>query len=92
MANPPDPLDELYAWLEPGIAECRSAARPCVIAITGSVAVGKSTIVGSVREALSALTDTPRVDVVSTDGFLYPNRVLEARGLDAQGVPRHLRP
>jgi type I pantothenate kinase len=76
----PDALDELYAWLEPGIAASRSAARPCVIAITGSVAVGKSTIAGSVRDALSAFAGTPQVDVVSTDGFLFPNRVLAGRG------------
>jgi type I pantothenate kinase len=80
VANVPDALDDLYAWLEPGLDASRSAARPCVVAITGSVAVGKSTIAQSVREALSTLTGATRVDVVSTDGFLFPNRVLEQRG------------
>jgi type I pantothenate kinase len=80
VATVPDALDDLYAWLEPGIQASRSAARPCVVAITGSVAVGKSTIAQSIRGALSMLTGAPRVDVVSTDGFLFPNRVLEERG------------
>ena len=54
---------------------------PFVIGIAGSVAVGKSTASRILQTLLSQLTDHPRVDLVTTDGFLYPNTVLEARGL-----------
>jgi len=52
-----------------------------VIGIDGSVAVGKSTIARLLRELLSRWPDTPRVELVTTDGFLYPNAELERRGL-----------
>lgn len=58
-------------------AELRSAPRPYLVAITGSVAVGKSTLAQALASALAAW----KVDVVNTDGFLFPNAVLEARGL-----------
>jgi type I pantothenate kinase len=54
---------------------------PFVIGIAGSVAVGKSTASRILQTLLSQLTDHPRVDLVTTDGFLYPNAVLEARGM-----------
>jgi type I pantothenate kinase len=54
---------------------------PYVIAIAGSVAVGKSTFARVLRRLLAQWSDHPRVDLVTTDGFLYPNRVLEERGL-----------
>lgn len=54
---------------------------PFVIGIAGSVAVGKSTIARLLRELLSRWPDTPRVELVTTDGFLYPNAELERRGL-----------
>lgn len=54
---------------------------PFVIGIAGSVAVGKSTIARLLRELLSRWSDTPRVELVTTDGFLYPNAELERRGL-----------
>jgi len=50
---------------------------PFVIAITGSVSAGKTTFA---RRLQSDLTDS-RVEVVTTDGFLHPNRILEERGL-----------
>ena len=52
---------------------------PYVIAIAGSVAVGKSTIARIMQMLLSRWPDHPSVDLVTTDGFLYPNAVLEAR-------------
>ena len=54
---------------------------PYIIGIAGSVAVGKSTFSRVLRASLARWPDHPRVDLVTTDGFLYPNRVLEKRGL-----------
>jgi type I pantothenate kinase len=54
---------------------------PFVIAISGSVAVGKSTFARSLQAVLARWPDGPRVELVTTDGFLYPNAVLEERGL-----------
>src|SRR5690606_35691099 len=54
---------------------------PFVIGIAGSVAVGKSTVARILQALLAQWPDHPRVDLVTTDGFLYPNAVLEARGL-----------
>jgi type I pantothenate kinase len=54
---------------------------PYVIGVAGSVAVGKSTFSRVLRALLSRWPDHPRVDLVTTDGFLWPNRELEARGL-----------
>jgi type I pantothenate kinase len=54
---------------------------PFVLGIAGSVAVGKSTVSRVLQTLLSQHTDHPRVDLVTTDGFLYPNAVLEQRGI-----------
>lgn len=58
----------------------RSSA-PYIIGIAGSVAVGKSTTARLLEALLSSWPAHPRVDLVTTDGFLYPNRVLAERGL-----------
>ncbi len=66
----------------------RAATTPFVIGIAGSVAVGKSTIARLLRELLSRWPGTPRVELVTTDGFLYPNAELIRRGiLDRKGFP-----
>ncbi|HEU0015407.1 MAG TPA: type I pantothenate kinase [Longimicrobium sp.] len=58
------------------------AARvPYVIGIGGSVAGGKSTTSRVLRALLARWPDHPRVDLVTTDGFLYPNAVLQERGI-----------
>ncbi len=54
---------------------------PYIIGIAGSVAVGKSTFSRVLRAALARWPDHPDVELVTTDGFLFPNAVLEARGL-----------
>jgi type I pantothenate kinase len=54
---------------------------PYVIGMAGSVAVGKSTTARILRALLSRWSHHPKVDLVATDGFLYPNQMLEERGL-----------
>lgn len=54
---------------------------PYLIGVAGSVAVGKSTTSRLLREVLARWPDHPRVDLITTDGFLFPNAVLEERGL-----------
>lgn len=54
---------------------------PYIVGIAGSVAVGKSTFSRVLRASLARWPDHPRVDLVTTDGFLHPNQVLEERGL-----------
>ncbi len=62
---------------------------PFVIGVAGSVAVGKSTTSRLLRELLSSQPQTPRVDLVATDGFLWPTQELERRGiLHRKGFPR----
>ncbi|WP_157157150.1 MULTISPECIES: type I pantothenate kinase [unclassified Diaminobutyricimonas] len=65
-----------------------SPTTPFVIGVAGSVAVGKSTIARLLRELLARWDDTPRVELVTTDGFLLPNAELERRGLmERKGFP-----
>lgn len=61
---------------------------PYVIGVAGSVAVGKSTFSRVLRALLAHWPDHPHVDLVTTDGFLFPNGVLEARDLmQRKGFP-----
>jgi len=61
---------------------------PYVIAIAGSVSAGKSTTARVLRTLLSRWPDHPRVDLVTTDGFLFPNAVLNERELmQRKGFP-----
>ncbi len=61
---------------------------PFVIGIAGPVAVGKSTVARVLGDLLSRRPTNPRTGIVATDGFLYPNRILERRGiLHRKGFP-----
>ena len=61
---------------------------PFVIGIAGSVSVGKSTIARLLRRLLALLPHGPRVELITTDGFLRPNAELERHGLMAlKGFP-----
>lgn len=66
----------------------RERKTPFVIGVAGSVAVGKSTTARLLQELLSRLPGRPKVDLVTTDGFLYPNATLEGLGLmNRKGFP-----
>lgn len=66
----------------------RAGRVPFIIGVAGSVAVGKSTVARLLKELLSRWEGTPKVELVTTDGFLYPNAELERRGIMARkGFP-----
>ncbi|WP_227936816.1 type I pantothenate kinase [Alkalihalobacillus deserti] len=54
---------------------------PFVIGVAGSVSVGKSTTARLIQALCSRWPNNPKVDLITTDGFLYPNAILEERGL-----------
>ncbi len=59
----------------------RKERTPFVIGVAGSVAVGKSTTARILQELISRWESAPRVELVTTDGFLYPNEVLNEQNL-----------
>ena len=61
---------------------------PFIIGIAGSVAVGKSTTARILKELLRRWPTSPQVDLVTTDGFLFPNQLLRERNLmERKGFP-----
>jgi type I pantothenate kinase len=64
------------------------AKMPYIIGVAGSVAVGKSTTARVLQALLTRWPNTPKVDLVTTDGFLFPNAVLQQEGLmEKKGFP-----
>ena len=71
----------------------QTAKVPFIIGLAGSVAVGKSTTARILQALLSRWPGHPSVDLVTTDGFLFPNAVLDQPRPDAaEGLSRELRP
>ncbi|MCI0735956.1 MAG: type I pantothenate kinase [Beijerinckiaceae bacterium] len=61
---------------------------PYIIGVAGSVAAGKSTLSRVMQALLSRWPNTPKVELVTTDGFLFPNAVLQGEGLlEKKGFP-----
>lgn len=88
-------LLNLYVGAAQGLHEAtttflgkKDSKMPFIVGLAGSVAVGKSTT-GRVLEALLARwPNHPRVDLIGTDGFLLPNKILEERNLmERKGFP-----
>jgi type I pantothenate kinase len=78
----------LYRATTDFLGHAQPARTPFVVGIAGSVAVGKSTTARILRELLARWPEHPNVELVTTDGFLYPNAELERRGLlDRKGFP-----
>lgn len=66
----------------------KDAKVPFILGVAGSVAVGKSMTARVLRALLARWPDHPRVDLITTDGFLLPNSELAARGLmNRKGFP-----
>ena len=66
----------------------RDRKLPYIIGVAGSVAVGKSTTARVLQALLARWPNVPKVDLVTTDGFLYPNAILAREGLmERKGFP-----
>ena len=71
-----------------GFLGTEDAKMPYIIGVAGSVAVGKSTTSRVLKALLSRWPNTPKVELITTDGFLLPNKALEVAGLmDKKGFP-----
>jgi type I pantothenate kinase len=79
---------DLYRATDHFLGKPQPKRTPYVIGIAGSVAVGKSTTARLLKEMLAHSPAHPRVELVTTDGFLLPNAELEKRGLlERKGFP-----
>ena len=61
---------------------------PFIISISGSVACGKTTTANLLKHLISSWDNAPKVELITTDGFLYPNKILHERHIEAKkGFP-----
>jgi type I pantothenate kinase len=71
-----------------GFLGTEDAKMPYIIGVGGSVAAGKSTTARVLQALLARWPNVPKVDLITTDGFLFPNAVLEREGLmEKKGFP-----
>jgi type I pantothenate kinase len=71
-----------------GFLATEDVKMPYIIGVAGSVAVGKSTTARVLQALLARWPNVPKVELLTTDGFLYPNAVLEREGLmEKKGFP-----
>jgi len=81
-------IQALYLKRQEFLQHKETVRTPFIIGIAGSVAVGKSTTARILQELLKRWPSSPKVDLVTTDGFLYPNEVLKSQNLmDRKGFP-----
>ena len=64
----------------------KANSQPFIIGVSGSVAVGKSTTSRLLQILLSRTLTDATVELVTTDGFLYPNQTLLTRDFKSQGI------
>jgi type I pantothenate kinase len=82
-----DAMQRLY-YAQRQFLGIRDRKVPYIVGVAGSVAVGKSTTARVLQAMLTRWSPRPKVDLVTTDGFLYPNAVLEQEGLmQKKGFP-----
>src|SRR6266704_1395552 len=82
-----DALHRLYQ-AQRQFLNIRDRKVPYIIGVAGSVAVGKSTTARVLQALLARWPNVPKVDLITTDGFLYPNTILEREGLmEKKGFP-----
>ena len=82
------PASCCFASARPSSTRDDAVKTPFIIGIAGSVAVGKSTTARVLKELLARWPSSPKVDLVTTDGFLLPNEVLRRDNLmERKGFP-----
>ncbi len=78
---------DLFAGMQKFLA-VKDGKMPYIIGVAGSVAVGKSTTARVLQALLARWTNMPKVELITTDGFLFPNAVLEKEKLmEKKGFP-----
>ena len=82
-----DAMQRLY-YAQRQFLNIRDRKMPYIIGVAGSVAVGKSTTARVLQALLARWSPRPKVELITTDGFLYPNAVLERQGImQKKGFP-----